>query len=157
MSAKPEHQIRRAGPEDAAAAAQLLHDFNEEFEDVTPGPEVLAARVRELLAGGETVVLLGGTGPDGVALLRFRSGLWSESPECYLAELYVRPERRGRGLGRRLMEAVLDAARERGADHIDLGTGEADIAARNLYESLGFTNREGVPDGPVMYFYEREL
>ncbi len=26
-----------------------------------------------------------------------------------------------------------------------------------LYESAGFTNREGKPDGPVMYVYEREL
>ena len=26
-----------------------------------------------------------------------------------------------------------------------------------LYESMGFINREGRPDGPVMYFYEREL
>jgi len=33
---------------------------------------------------------------------------------------------------------------------------EPDIAARQLYESLGFTNREG-GDGPVMYVYERNL
>jgi len=33
----------------------------------------------------------------------------------------------------------------------------ADTAARALYESLGFTNREGKPDGPINYFYERDL
>jgi ribosomal protein S18 acetylase RimI-like enzyme len=55
------------------------------------------------------------------------------------------------------MEAVLIAARERGADHIDLGTSEADMAARALYESLGFINRERRPDGPINYLYEREL
>jgi hypothetical protein len=32
-----------------------------------------------------------------------------------------------------------------------------DTAARALYESAGFSNREGKPDGPVMFFYEREL
>ena len=32
-----------------------------------------------------------------------------------------------------------------------------DLAARRLYESLGFTNRTGGPDGPLMYVYEREL
>ena len=40
---------------------------------------------------------------------------------------------------------------------MDLNTSVDDEAARGLYESLGFTNLEGRPDGPVMYFYEREL
>lgn len=44
-----------------------------------------------------------------------------------------------------------------GADHMDLGTSEDDVAARALYERLGFTNREGRADGPVMYVYERAL
>lgn len=34
---------------------------------------------------------------------------------------------------------------------------EDNTAARALYESAGFTNREGRPDGPVMLFYERKL
>jgi ribosomal protein S18 acetylase RimI-like enzyme len=55
------------------------------------------------------------------------------------------------------MEAAMDAARAAGATHMDLGTGEDDVAARGLYESLGFSNREGRPDGPLNYFYEREL
>jgi hypothetical protein len=38
-----------------------------------------------------------------------------------------------------------------------LATSEGDVAARALYESAGFSNREGDPDGPIMYFYEREL
>jgi len=40
---------------------------------------------------------------------------------------------------------------------MDLGTSEDDVAARALYESVGFTNREGGPDGPVNYFYGRDL
>jgi ribosomal protein S18 acetylase RimI-like enzyme len=48
-------------------------------------------------------------------------------------------------------------ARERGALHIDLGTSETDVAARALYQSAGFTNREGGPDGPAMLYYERDL
>ena len=67
------------------------------------------------------------------------------------------PGRRGQGLGRALMEAAIDQARHHGAAHMDLGASEDDVAARALYESLGFTNREGGPGGPVNYFYEREL
>ncbi len=51
----------------------------------------------------------------------------------------------------------MEEARAAGASFIDLGTSEDDVAARGLYESAGFTNREGKPDGPVMYVYEREL
>jgi ribosomal protein S18 acetylase RimI-like enzyme len=149
--------VRPAERADAEAVGRLLHDFNTEFDDITPGPDALAQRVRELITSGETIVLLAGSGPDGLAVLRFRPALWTSGLECYLAELYVVPDRRGQGLGRALMEMALAVARERGADSMDLGTSDDDLAARALYESLGFSNREGKPDGPVNYFYEREL
>jgi ribosomal protein S18 acetylase RimI-like enzyme len=152
-----ELSVRRATVADAEPIGRLLHDFNSEFHEPTPGPRALAERFRELLAGDETMVLLGGDGPHGLAVLRFRPGLWTRALECYLAELYVVPERRGHGLGRALMEAAIELARQNGADHMDLGTSEDDVAARALYESLGFSNREGKPDGPINYFYEREL
>jgi ribosomal protein S18 acetylase RimI-like enzyme len=149
--------VRRATVADAETIGRLLHDFNREFNESTPGPRAIAERVRELLVGDETIVLLGGDGPYGIAVLRFRPSLFTTALECYLAELYVVPDRRGHGLGRALMEAAIELARRRGADHMDLGTSEDDVAARALYESLGFSNREGKPDGPINYFYEREL
>jgi ribosomal protein S18 acetylase RimI-like enzyme len=149
--------VRQAERADADAVGRLLHDFNTEFEDVTPGPERMAERVVELIGEGETVVLLAGDGPDGLAVLRFRRSIWTQGLECYLAELYVAPAQRGRGLGRALMEAAVELARERGADYLDLVTGEDDTAARSLYESLGFDNRAGKPGGPVNLYYEREL
>jgi len=157
MSRPPGLAVRRATAADAPAIGRLLHDFNTEYDDPTPGPDPLAERMLELLAGHDTAVLLGGDGPDGLAVLRFRPAIWSQALECYLAELYVAPARRGHGLGRALMNAAMALARQEGADYMDLGTSEADVVARGLYESLGFSNREGKPDGPVNYFYEREL
>jgi ribosomal protein S18 acetylase RimI-like enzyme len=148
--------VRSAEVEDAEVIGRLLHDFNTEFDEPTPSPSALARRVRELLSSGEFSVLLSTDGL-GLAVLRFRPGIWTTALECYLAELYVRPQGRGQGLGRALMEAAIELARLRGADHMDLGTGEHDVAARALYESMGFSNREGKPDGPFNYFYEREL
>ena len=157
MSERTPHAVRLATAADAEDIGRLLHDFNTEYDDPTPGAARLAERIKSLLAGGDTAVLLGGGGPDGVAVLRFRPAIWSEALECYLAELYVVPAQRGRGLGRALMNAAMELARQTGADYMDLGTSEADVAARALYESLGFSNREGKPDGPVNYYYERDL
>ena len=149
--------VRRADAADAEAIGRLLHDFNAEYEQDTPPAAVVGERVRELMESGDTVVLLAGDGPDGLALMRFRPSIWIEKLECYLGELYVVPEKRGQGIGRALMDAVFEVARQKGAGHIELNTSEDDVAARALYDKLGFTNREGKPDGPVMYYYEREL
>ena len=149
--------VRRGGVADAEVIGRLLHDFNSEFDEPTPGPRVLAERIRELLPAGEITVLLAGDEPCGLALLRFRPSLWADALDCYLEELYVAPRRRGQGLGRALMESAIELARREGAAHMDLGTAESDIVARALYESLGFSNREGKEDGPINYFYEREL
>jgi ribosomal protein S18 acetylase RimI-like enzyme len=150
-------EIRQAGVDDAAEIARLLHDFNTEFDEPTPGVAALAERSRRLLAEGEMTVLLAGDEPAGIALLRFRPSVWTGGPEAHLQELYVVPSLRGRGIGRALLEASIEAARSAGATGIDLNTGETDTAARALYESMGFTNREGSPDGPSMLFYERDI
>ena len=152
-----DQNIRVATASDSDSIAELLYAFNKEYDDPTPPPEKLSARFKSLLAGDDTVVLLAGDGPDGIAVLRFRPSIWSEALECYLAELYVKPDRRAKGLGRALLTAAIDLARDKGADYMDLGTSEDDVAARKLYESAGFTNHESRPDGPIMYFYERDL
>lgn len=157
MSTPADAAVRRADGADAAAIGRLLHDFNREFDEPTPDPDALGERVRWLLAEGEIAVLLAGHGPDGLAVLRFRPAIWVVALECYLAELYVVPDRRGRGTGRALMEAAIELARREGAAYMDLGTSEDDVAARALYESLGFVNREKPPDGPISFYYEREL
>jgi ribosomal protein S18 acetylase RimI-like enzyme len=149
-------ETRLATSADAGDVARLLRDFNTEFDDVVPEQGELAERMSGLIAGGDTSVLLVGDGPDGIAVLRFRQAIWAAGLECFLAELYVAPDHRGSGLGRALMTAAIEHARTRGAAWMDLGTSEDDVAARALYESLGFSNREG-DGGPIQFFYERDL
>lgn len=151
MTADP--RVRSAAAGEFEAAGRLLDAFNREYGWDSPGSAWIAERLGELQ---DTFVLLAGDGPHGIAVVRLRPNLWSAALEAYLAELYVVPERRGGGLGRALLEGAMDEARVRGADRMDLGTSEDDVAARALYERLGFTRHEG-PGGPVMYVYEREL
>ena len=157
MTGAAQSEIRRATAGDAAATARLLHDFNSEYEDFTPGVAVLTERLGELLAGDEITVLLAGDPPAGFALFRIRPSLWSKAGDVYLEELYVIPERRGQGIGGALLDAAIQTARDAGADHFELTTGETDTEARGLYESRSFTNREGAPDGPRMLYYELDL
>jgi GNAT superfamily N-acetyltransferase len=152
-----ETEVRIANAADALTFGRLLHAFNVEFDEETPAAEVIAQRAAPLIESGEVTVLFVGEGPDGFAQLRFRPSLYTGALDAYLEELYVVPERRGHGLGRVLLEAAIEHARDRGASHLDLNTSETDVAARALYESAGFTNHEGGPDGPRMLYYERDI
>jgi ribosomal protein S18 acetylase RimI-like enzyme len=157
VDAEAHGSVRRAADADMAVAARLLRNFNHEFAEPTPPPDVLADRLRCLVACGDTVVLVAGKDPVGLAVLRLRGAIWSAGLECYLAELYVVPEQRRRGVGRALMHAAIREAQARSAESMEIGVDEPDLAARRLYEGMGFTNRAGGPNGPLMYVYERSL
>jgi len=157
MAETPQSEIRRAEAADAAAVAQLLHDFNSEYEDYTPGVPALTERLDELLAAGEITVLLAGDPPLGFALFRLRPSLWAKAGDVYLEELYVAPDHRRQGIGGSLLDTAIETARQMGANHFELTTGEDDRAARALYESRKLTNRESAPDDPRMLYYELDL
>ncbi len=57
----------------------------------------------------------------------------------------VARERRGQGLGRRMLEWAIDQCRERGCGLVQLTTDKRRTEARRLYEQLGFTaSHEGM-------------
>jgi len=149
--------VRVATGDDADAVARMLDAFNREFDEPTPGVAFLTGRVGGLIGAGEITVLLAGEEPHGLAVMYTRPSLWEPAPDAYLAELYVAPEHRGRGSGRALLESTMQAARRAGATHIELITAVTDTAARGLYESSGFTNRDKDGAGDQLLYYEREL
>ena len=55
-----------------------------------------------------------------------------------LYEVLVHPEHRGQGLGRQMVQGLLQWAARQGATHTDLQVAAANARARQLYESLGF-------------------
>ncbi len=76
---------------------------------------------------------------------------------CEMKRLYVRPDWRGQGLGRRLAVAVIDAARERGYRAMRLDTTDDMVDARTLYDRLGFRAIGPYYDNPNPGFHYREL
>ena len=53
---------------------------------------------------------------------------------CWVEDLAVNPEHRSEGVGRKLLDAAKDWARERGATHLELDSGEARKEAHRFYE-----------------------
>jgi GNAT superfamily N-acetyltransferase len=150
------HSPRVAAVADAATVARLLDAFNREYDTLTPGPEVLAARLRQLLAGADVIAVLAGDPAVGVALLTLRPNVWYDGPVAVLDELYVAPAARGVGIGSALLAAVESITREQGGRLIEIAVDGADIDARRFYERHGYTDTTAGQDQPGFY-YHREL
>lgn len=66
--------------------------------------------------------------------------------ELQVYNVAVHPDWRGKGLGRWMMELILERARRQGAQTVILEVRRGNAAARRLYESLGFTVLSTRPD-----------
>lgn len=67
---------------------------------------------------------------------------WSGQPQLYVGELVVAPHSERRGVGRALMDAVVDHAQQYGLAAITLDTGAANADARAFYSRLGFAEED---------------
>jgi ribosomal protein S18 acetylase RimI-like enzyme len=83
--------------------------------------------------GGFIFVALDGDSVAGVCSLVPAGG-----KSYQLAKMAVSPESRGKGTGRRLAEAAIARARERGAEQVELFSNTVLEPAISLYRSLGF-------------------
>jgi putative acetyltransferase len=82
------------------------------------------------------------TSPSGCLLIAEGAGCVAlrriDDEICEMKRLYVRPVHRGSGLGRRLIHAIIEQAREIGYVKMRLDTMPKMNSAQALYESFGF-------------------
>jgi GNAT superfamily N-acetyltransferase len=76
-----------------------------------------------------------------------------------LKRMYLRPDQRGRGLGRQLLGVALDWARDHDMRAVRLDTSERMLAAQRLYEAYGFERVPGEAprQGQCRLLYELRL
>jgi GNAT superfamily N-acetyltransferase len=137
-------EVWPAQPHEAAQVTRLLIAFRDWLESDLPPDDAFAASVARLIAQPGAEFLLGSIGRDaspcGVCQLRFRHSVWTDSPDCWLEDLFVEEHARGQGVGGALVVAAFERARVRGARRIELDTNEHNHGAIALYESLGFSS-----------------
>jgi GNAT superfamily N-acetyltransferase len=73
---------------------------------------------------------------EGIVHYLFHRSTWTDGNYCYLQDLYVAEGGRNHGLGRALIEAVYEKAREAGASRVYWLTHESNDTARALYDKV---------------------
>ncbi|RZS90246.1 acetyltransferase (GNAT) family protein [Motilibacter rhizosphaerae] len=73
----------------------------------------------------------------GIAHWIVSPSTWDARLDCYLEDLAVAPDVRGRGVGRALIEALDGVGRERGWRRLHWITDETNYRARTLYDRVG--------------------
>ena len=77
----------------------------------------------------------------GVAVLAFRLNVSAGTSFASIEDLYVSPDARGRGAGRRLIEVVEERCRARGVSYVEVQTDEEAIS---FYGACGYEPETGV-------------
>lgn len=131
-------KTRPATPDDAEAIARI---YNQGIEDRVATFETrlrTAEDVRQWFDGTHPVVVI----EEGREVVAFASTSSYRPRDCYagIAEFSVYVERgiRGRGLGRLVMEALMEASREAGFWKLLSRVFVENAASRRLLQSLGF-------------------
>ena len=74
---------------------------------------------------------------EGITHYSFQNSTWAPKNYCYLEDLFVNPEIRGKGLGRALIDAVKEEAKNAGSSRLYWNTDRTNETARKLYDSYG--------------------
>jgi GNAT superfamily N-acetyltransferase len=102
-------------------------------------PRRAEVALREAIASHDSVVLVADEGARLVGICTVYQDMHSVrfGYRAWIEDLAVDPERRSQGIGKRLLDAARDWARERGATHLELDSAEARTEAHRFYEREG--------------------
>ena len=148
MAAKPYAvEVRRAARADAAA-------WRHAVETLLPDTRPRETEPEAALASDACYAFLASRGDVPVGLLgAYRlPGLSARGPLVYLYDIAVAPECRGAGVGRALLDALLETCRRDGVRAVWAGTDAGNAAARGAFEASGAN-----PVGTAYVEYEWRL
>ena len=133
-------QIRPATETDVPIILRLIRDLAE-YERAPDAVVATEAGLREVLFGAkrsaEVLLALEAGEPVGFAVYFHNFSTWLGRPGLYLEDLFVRPEMRGKGYGRALLERLAQIAKERGCGRMEWAVLDWNEPAIQFYRKLG--------------------
>jgi GNAT superfamily N-acetyltransferase len=130
--------IRPVGEDERAAWEPLWQGYLTFYEATLP-PENTDAAWKRFHDPDEPMFLLGAYVDGkltGIVQYLFHRSTWTPGNYCYLQDLFVSESGRGHGVGRALIEAVYENAKQAGASRVHWLTQTTNAQARILYDQV---------------------
>src|SRR5688500_9727321 len=132
--------IRSATPADAPTILRFVKELAT-YEREPDAVKATEADFQRVLFGprpyAEAVIAEGDGAPLGFALFFHNFSTWQGKPGVYLEDLYVTPEARGKGVGKRLLAHLAKIAIERDCARLEWSVLDWNEPAISFYRSLG--------------------
>jgi GNAT superfamily N-acetyltransferase len=140
MTKRDDFGIRPAHVEDVPVILQLIRDlatYERAPNDVTATEEQLVEVLFGERPAAEVLLAFEGQSPVGFAVYFYNFSTWLGRPGLYLEDLFVKPEKRGKGYGRALLVELAKIARRRDCGRLEWAVLDWNEPAIKFYRSLG--------------------
>src|SRR5437762_12326861 len=140
MKKRADFQIRAAHAEDVPIILQLIRDlatYERAPHEVTATEKQLADVLFGKRPAAEVLLAFEGQARVGFAVYFYNLSTWLGRAGLYLEDLFVKPEKRGKGYGRALLVELAKIARERGCGRMEWAVLDWDEPAIKFYRALG--------------------
>ena len=132
--------IRSARVEDVPLILELIRDlatYERAPDEVIATEEQLVAVLFGEKPVAEVLLAFEGKSPVGFAVFFHNFSTWLGRPGLYLEDLFVKPEKRGKGYGRALLVDLAKIARDRGCGRMEWAVLNWNEPAIRFYRALG--------------------
>jgi GNAT superfamily N-acetyltransferase len=135
-------EIRSASVEDVPIILELIRDlatYERAPDEVTATEEKLVDVLFGKRPAAEVLLAFEGKSPVGFAVFFHNFSTWLGRPGLYLEDLFVKPEKRGKGYGRALLIELAKIAHDRGCGRMEWAVLNWNEPAIKFYRALGAT------------------
>jgi GNAT superfamily N-acetyltransferase len=140
MKTRENFQIRPARLEDVPVILQLIRDlatYERAPDEVVATEEQLVDVLFGERPVAEVLLAFEEKSPVGFAVYFYNFSTWLGRPGLYLEDLFVEPEKRGKGYGRALLVELARIARDRGCGRMEWAVLNWNEPAIKFYQALG--------------------
>jgi GNAT superfamily N-acetyltransferase len=140
MKEVADFEIRPACVEDVSIILELIRDlatYERAPHEVIATEEQLVDVLFGKRPTAEVLLAFEGNSPVGFALFFHNFSTWLGRPGLYLEDLFVKPEKRGKGYGRALLVELAKIARDRGCGRMEWAVLNWNEPAINFYRAIG--------------------